>query len=163
LFTIVGVLITKTSVTFFSIGDGVIIINGQIKRLGPFPRNAPPYLAYSLLDWQHIYPKIDDVQWQFQIQDRLPINEVKSILIGTDGVIDLIKIAECNLPGNSEYVGAIDQFWEKDIYFKDPDMVNRQLSLINREVPKPDWQNQQIFKQVGLLPDDTTLIVIRKK
>ncbi|OCR00715.1 hypothetical protein BCD67_12150 [Oscillatoriales cyanobacterium USR001] len=163
LFTIVGALIAKSGVILFSIGDGVIIVNGKIKQLGPFAGNAPPYLAYSLLNWQNSQSKIDRSQWQFQIHDRLPINEVKSILIGTDGVIDLIKLAKSNLPGYSAYVGAIDQFWEKDRYFKNPDMVNRHLSLINRETQKFDEQNQQILKPVGLLPDDTTLIVIRKK
>jgi hypothetical protein len=163
LFTIVGVLITKTGVTIFSIGDGVIIINGKIKQLGPFAKNAPPYLAYSLFGNQNIDPKFDDAQWQFQIQKQSPINQVTSILIGTDGVIDLIKLADCNLPENSNSVGAISQFWKKDIYFKNPDMVSKYLSLINRETQKYDSENQQILKQVGLLPDDTTLIVIRKK
>jgi hypothetical protein len=163
LFTIVGVLITKTGVTIFSIGDGVIIINGKIKQLGPFAKNAPPYLAYSLFGNQNINPEFNDAQWQFQIQKQLPINKVTSILIGTDGVIDLIKLAECNLPENSNSVGAISQFWKKDIYFKNPDMVSKYLSLINRETQKSDSENQQILKQVGLLPDDTTLIVIRKK
>jgi hypothetical protein len=163
LFTIVGVLITKTGVTIFSIGDGVIIINGKIKQLGPFAKNAPPYLAYSLLITQNIHPKIDDSQWQFQIQNQLPTNQVKSILIGTDGVIDLIKVAKCNLPGHSAYVGEISQFWQKDIYFKKPDMVSRHLYLINQEIKKSDSENQQKLKQVSLLPDDTTLIVIRKK
>jgi hypothetical protein len=86
---------------------------------------------------------------------------VESILIGTDGVSDLIKAANCNLPGKSELVGEIGQFWEDDRYFKNPDAIRRQLALINREVTKPDWPEHQLTKEVGLLPDDTTLVVMR--
>jgi len=70
LFTIVGVLITQQTTVLFSIGDGVIAVNGEVIDIGPFPGNAPPYLAYGL-DEQCAKPprfeihgvlKTDDVQ-----------------------------------------------------------------------------------------------------
>ena len=157
LFTVVGALLTPAGATIFAIGDGVAIANGKPIQLGPFPGNAPPYLAYGLFANQ----KSND-RWQFQIHQHLPIDEVESILIGTDGVSDLIKIGDRNLPGKSEAVGLISQFWQDDRYFKNPDAIRRQLALINREVTKPNWQGYQISKEVGLLPDDTTLVAISK-
>ena len=41
-------------------------------------------------------------------------------------------------------------------------MIRRRLSLINREIIQPDWINKNLTKTVGLLPDDTTLITIKK-
>lgn len=156
LFTIVGALVTPAGASLFSIGDGVIAVNGTVTQLGPFPLNAPPYLAYGLLD-----SPVDG--WQFQVHQHLPLDEVNSILIGTDGLKYFISSAELNLPGKEEKVGPISQFWEQDRYFKNTDIVRRQLAMMNREVTKPDWQGQQFVRTVGLLPDDTTLMVLRKR
>ena len=154
LFTVVGALVTPLETVVFSIGDGAIALNGQVTQLGSFPDNAPPYLAYSLCG----YP-----EWgQMQIHYQLATADVETILIGTDGVSDLIASEAKTVPGQSEKVGAIAQFWQADRYFKNPDAIRRRLSLINREVTKPDWQSRQLVKEIGLLPDDTTLIVMRK-
>lgn len=156
LFTIVGALVTPIEAFVFSIGDGVIIVNGKLMQIGPFPGNAPPYLAYDLVN-------TSAESLPFQVHERLPIGQLESILIGTDGISDLIKIEACNLPGKEDKVGEINQFWQEDRYFKNTDMIRRHLSLINRHITKPDWQNQQVVREVGLLPDDTTLIVIRRQ
>ena len=33
----------------FSIGDGTFIINENVRTIGPFPNNTPPYPVYALL------------------------------------------------------------------------------------------------------------------
>lgn len=152
LFTIVGVVITPTETITFSIGDGVVFVNGEVSYMGKFADNAPPYLAYGL-----VRPDLID----FQIHDRLPTSTVKSILIGTDGVVDLME-AEFSLIKKSEMVGGISQFWQDDRYFSNPDRIRRKLSQINHESIKPKWEDRTFTKKIGLLPDDTTLIVIRK-
>ncbi|MDJ0570065.1 MAG: protein phosphatase 2C domain-containing protein [Pleurocapsa sp. MO_192.B19] len=157
LFTIIGVVITSTDLLVFSLGDGVIVINGRELDLGCWTNNAPPYLAYGL---SCEVPRQDLL---FQVHSLPPLEEVESILIGTDGVRDLIKAAQQQLPGKQELVGSIDQFWRQDRYFTNPDQVRRRLSLINREVTKFDSQKQQLDKQVGLLSDDTTLVVLRRR
>ena len=48
LFTALGVIMTPFTTNIFSIGDGVYVLNGKVTHLGPFPGNAPPYLAYNL-------------------------------------------------------------------------------------------------------------------
>ncbi|MEM9543880.1 MAG: hypothetical protein AAGA60_30905, partial [Cyanobacteria bacterium P01_E01_bin.42] len=94
---------------------------------------------------------------QFQIHQSCEIEKLESLLIGTDGVEDLMNAADRNLPGKSEKVGSISQFWQEDRYFKNPDILRRKLSLINRE-----FYCSGQPKEVGLLQDDTTLIAIRK-
>ena len=157
LFTIVGVVITATDLLVFSLGDGAIIINGRELDLGSWTNNAPPYLAYGLSS------EVPSQDYLFQVHSSPPLEEVESILIGTDGVRELIKADQKKLPGKQELVGSINQFWQQHRYFTNPDQVRRRLSLINREVTMFDSQRQQLHKQVGLLADDTTLVVLRRK
>ena len=142
LFTIVGLVITPSETVTFSIGDGTIAVNGKITQIPPYADNAPPYLAYGLY-----HP--DEVS--FEIRDQLLTAEVESVLIATDGIDDLIAVEE------------VDQFWQEDRYFKNPDAIRRKLSMLNREEFKPDWNKRELIKQSGVLSDDTTLVVIRKK
>jgi hypothetical protein len=152
LFTIVGALITAKEAMTFAIGDGAIGVNGEMIEFS-FPDNAPPYLAYGLYRPDLI---------AFQIHHRIAVEDLDSILIGTDGVSDLIRAGDRLLPNGKEVVGNIAQFWQSDRYFKNPDMIHRRLALINQDMTKPDWQNQRLIKSAGLLPDDTTLVVIRR-
>uniref|UniRef100_B8HVC2 PPM-type phosphatase domain-containing protein n=1 Tax=Cyanothece sp. (strain PCC 7425 / ATCC 29141) TaxID=395961 RepID=B8HVC2_CYAP4 len=157
LFTIVGAVITPGNANLFWLGDGVVMVNGQPQSCGPFSQNAPPYLAYGLM------PPEQFIDWPltFQVQ-HFRQEEIESILIGSDGVIDLIQAAEKPLPGGTAVVQPISQFWQEDHYFQNPDAVRRRLSLINRSAIKPDWSKQQLIRTKGLLPDDTTLVVLRK-
>ncbi len=174
LFTIVGVFITQSETCVFSIGDGVVAVNDRVKAMDIFPNNAPPYIAYgveAMINEQEKSPhqlysfltNSDSLIPIFHIHEQLPTEQVQSVLIGSDGVGDLIRVEERLIPGKQECVGAIAQFWQEDRYFSNPDMIRRQLSLINREVTRFDWASQRLVKEVGLLPDDTTLIAIRRK
>lgn len=161
LFTIVGALITPWSTTIFSVGDGIIFLNGELLKIGPFLDNTPPYLGYSLLDKTPVSLK---PEWlQFTVHKLINTRSVESILIGTDGLEDLDGAREQKTPSKMEVVGPVSQFWEDNRYFKNPDMIRRKLSLVNRAVTKIDWENRNITKERGLLPDDTTLVVIRRK
>ncbi|PZO41508.1 MAG: protein phosphatase [Pseudanabaena frigida] len=142
LFTIVGVLITPSETVTFSMGDGTIAMNGKLNQIPTYPDNAPPYLAYGLYRPEFV---------SFAIRDCLPTLELESILIATDGIDDLVKVENIN------------QFWEEDRYFKNPDAIRRKLAMLNREDVKPDWNQRELIKQSGVLSDDTTLVAIRKK
>lgn len=158
LFTVVGTIITPDETIIFSTGDGVFIINGDYQRLGPFPRNAPPYMSYKLL-----LPKdLDESYYSFKVSE-FPTEEINSILLGTDGVVDLIESSEKNIPGRDEKVGDISQFWKDDFYFQNFDNIRRKLFLINQEIIKPNWESRRLERHKGLLADDTTLMVIRRK
>lgn len=157
LFTIAGAVITPAMTAVFSLGDGVVAINGRVMQLGPCANNAPPYLAYGLLR------ENSADAFQVKVLQALPTDQVQSLLLGTDGLSDLIAVAEKPLPGRSDLVGDIAQFWQGDRYFRNPDQVRRRLTLINRDIARFDASSGQWRRQAGLLPDDTTLVVIRRK
>jgi hypothetical protein len=155
--TLVGVIITKECTSIFSIGDGYYALNGEVVPLGPLPENAPPYMAYGLLNtrWN---PK----EIQFKIQRMIPTEEVQSILIGTDGIENLIENEKNFYPGKDTVIGPLSQFWKNDAFFQNPDRVRRTLTLMNKEETRIDWENKRVQKHRPLLPDDTTLIAIRR-
>ena len=157
LFTIVGAVLTPQSAVLFNLGDGLVIINNQIIPLGPFANNEPPYLGYQLIS------SGPDKSLAWQVIQILPSADVQSLLIATDGAFDLLKAENKVIPGKQEIVGNISQFWQNDSYYKNPDMLRRKLWQINRTISAPDWLNRVINKENGHLPDDTTLIVIRRK
>jgi len=159
LFTVVGLLATDDILVVFALGDGMFAVNGEVCRLGPFADNAPPYLAYTLL----AAPGAEDPANDFRITAALPTESVQSLLVGTDGVEHLIAAElEC-LPGRSELVGPISQFWREDRYFKNPDMVRRRLALTQNEHLAVDWRERVIHRAPGKFPDDTTLVALRRK
>lgn len=161
LFTVVGALITPWATSIFSIGDGFAILNSEYKKIGPFENNAPPYIGYALLGET---PTGIKPGWlRFNIHSIADTRSIQSILIGTDGIEDFLNAANKKMPGKEETAGPISQFWEDDRYFKNPDMIRRKLALANRTVTKIDWENRSATKEYGLLSDDTTLIVIRRK
>lgn len=161
LFTVVGVALTSEDAVFFSFGDGVFAVNGEVSRVGPFPNNAPPYLAYGGLVKSSLGDNPELLK--FAIHKIVPTAELNNGLIGTDGVVDLVRAADSRIPGKTEAVGALSQFWTEDSYFANPDAVRRKLSLLNQEVVRPDWENRCLAREKRLLPDDTTLIVFRRK
>ncbi|MEM9213021.1 MAG: protein phosphatase 2C domain-containing protein [Cyanobacteria bacterium P01_F01_bin.150] len=164
LFTVIGAVMTPETTLVFGVGDGVFAVNDDVFSIGPFSNNAPPYLAYGLMP--EGYTSFIPEKLQFAMHYQAPTSEVRSILIGSDGVEDLRAIASHSLPSklsnNPEPIGDLSQFWQGDRYFQNPDMVRRRLALINRERTTPDWASQQLIKTGGLLPDDTTLVVMRK-
>ncbi|MFA6194058.1 MAG: protein phosphatase 2C domain-containing protein, partial [Parcubacteria group bacterium] len=115
LFTIVGFVVTPFDTAIFSIGDGLYSLNGDIRQLGPFPDNAPPYLAYDLV----IDRTRQCAEYEaFKFHWLIPTPEIRSMMIGTDGVADFTEVAEKNLPGRAELVGPLSQFWDNYLYFR---------------------------------------------
>lgn len=161
LFTVVGALVTPRRTFCFSLGDGVMVVNGDQLLLGPFSDNAPPYLAYALLDAYNC--RLSVFSREFQIQRSLPTMAVQSILLGTDGLETFRQAAASPLPGKQAAVGPLQQFWQEERYFMNPDAIRRTLALVNREVVQPNWEAQRLDRHAGLLSDDTTLVVIRRR
>jgi hypothetical protein len=154
LFTVVGAVVTPEHTLVFSAGDGLWALNGQARALGPFPGNAPPYLAYGL---------IPDSLVPFVPQALVPTAEVRSLLLGTDGAGDLARLAEALVPERDEPVGPLAQYWSEERYFRNPDALRRRLSLLARESVHVDSVSHRLVRTPGLLPDDTTLVVLRRR
>lgn len=104
LFTVVGAALGPNGGALFAVGDGVYAWNGETVRLGPFPGNEPPYLAYALGD-----PRV-----RLQVHRCGPVDH---LLVGTDGLADF---------------GPLDEFWADDRTYGNPDRVRRRLALAAR-------------------------------
>ncbi|MBI4128670.1 MAG: protein phosphatase 2C domain-containing protein [Parcubacteria group bacterium] len=162
LFTICGALIIRSENTvLFSIGDGVFFVNGEHVPFELSPGNAPPYLGYGLI--RDSFSDAAQPASDFEIHRVISTQDAASILIGTDGANHLIAAEQQTLPGKHERIGPVNQFWTDDRYFRNPDAVRRRLALVNTERTVVDWNERSVSKDGGRLPDDTTLIVIRKK
>lgn len=154
LFTVMGIAASDEGVIVFGIGDGMFALNEEIMRIGPFPGNAPPYLGYGLLGEGPA----------FTIHRSTTLDVFESALVGTDGMIDYLDAVGKPVPGGrGELVKPLSSFWREGKYFQNPDALRRTLWLANREVQRPVWNEKRIVKDPGLLEDDTTLVVVRRK
>jgi serine/threonine protein phosphatase PrpC len=136
--TILGVLVSLDHLTIFSIGDGAAYLNGDEVKLPEYPNNAPAYLAYELIQDSIKNPQPE--LYKFKIHAQIPVGEFETCLIGSDGVKDLATVMD------------ISEFWTEDRYFQNPDQVRRKLAVINKRKGA----------RLGPLPDDTTLVVVRR-
>ncbi|MFA6228267.1 MAG: protein phosphatase 2C domain-containing protein [Patescibacteria group bacterium] len=161
LFTVIGAVVDDDGCSIFALGDGCYAINGEFHQLGPFNDNEPPYLAYGLTGTKSKPPNSRD--WMFRVESYCPLDFFQHLLIGSDGVVKLEASAEKKVPGLKQPVGPLSQFWENDKYFGNPDEIRRYLALINRQYVTLGLPAREIIREPGLLPDDTTLVVIRKK
>ena len=166
LFTTVGILITPEITQIVAIGDGMyaledidtfLIDDPTLNNLGPFPGNMPPYMAYDLVD-----TSIDPELIKFHVVESISTRSLGGALIGSDGVEDLIRSTYQKIPGSKENVGPMYQFWGNDSYFDNPDALSRKLRRCNAEVKRLDHETGRIVTHNRLLPDDTTLISIRR-
>lgn len=153
-FSFIGVLITPSQTVIFSVGDGVIVYNGEITCISPDENNAPPYLVY------HWFDRPDLAQWK--IHHQFATSELQSLVISTDGFLDLLQLTDHESNLQISPLKQISQLWEDDRYFRNPQILSRHLQLMNKENWSIDWKNQQINKTLGNLNDDTTIIVIRQ-
>lgn len=143
LFTVVGAVVSDAISFVFTLGDGVVVVNGATDVLS-YPGNQPPYVAYGLTG--SAMPEAE----RFQVRRCLPTAELSSILIGSDGVTDLMR------------TGDLSPFWEDARYFRNPAALTRRLTLLNRETQRALWDERRLERHHGLLPDDTTLVAIRR-
>src|SRR5262245_14532649 len=143
LFTVVGAVVADAVAFVFALGDGVAIVNGEADVMA-CDGNSPPYLAYGLTNGEGAGPR-------FQIRRALPVRDVDSVLIGSDGVVELMAVE------------PLRRFWEDDRYFRNPASLTRRLTLLSRDAQRIDWEARRVERAHGVLADDTTLVVLRRK
>jgi predicted peroxiredoxin len=160
LFTIAGFLLHAHEALVFTLGDGVVVINKEAAVFGRSSDNRPTYLGYGLL------PPIQDGQaYMFTICQRRSLKEVDSLIIGSDGVEELVKIAgSAKFPDLAPLCSAI---LSADLCADNPDALRRALFTINRETAQLTYNENGTVsgmkKHVGRLNDDTTLVMVRRR
>lgn len=156
LFTMVGTIICPQGSAFFAIGDGVIVVNGEVLKLGPFEGNEPPYLSYALLNTRW---KEDELK--FKVHRTLPTDQLVSFLIGSDGVADLADKENATIPGfPDQVIGPLADWWTQDQYFTKTG-IRRRLALTQSR--HCSIKGGELIVDNSRLPDDTTLVVGRRK
>lgn len=136
--TIVGLYATKFEAEFLVLGDGIVVINDEVTVIES-PGNAPAYPAYGAVrPRSDVWPEIE-----FQWRQVMPLDEVESFVLATDGASDLMAH------------DALEGLPLQDRFYSNPDRLRRHLTVLNGGVsPKPGD---------GLLSDDTTLILGRRQ
>jgi len=147
--TILGFVATPTTCLVFAAGDGIAAINGEVMSLGPFPGNAPPYLAYALGG--------QDVG--FQALFCRPTSEVSSLLIASDGADAFISRPDALLPGTQRRLGNLQRLSESPRFVDHPDALRRHLFCAARERTRFDPVTRASQRNPALLHDDTTIVV----
>lgn len=156
LFTVVGALITEQEACFFSIGDGLVAVNDRLQVIGPYPDNAPAYLAYALIPNHHR----DDAR-RFAVHARVPTPELDRFLLGTDGAAPLLE-ESLTVPGKEDVAGGLDHWWHEDLYYRNPAALPNRLRLLATDCQRIDWDARRKLTDWGRVEDDATLVVGRR-
>ena len=158
--TVMGVVVNRFSTTIFSAGDGVFSLNGKINIIDE--ENAPTYLGYKINPGGYI---VDEEKIKFIVREEVATDDVKNIQIATDGAKELEEKAGNSLflLGKEERVGGLDQFETEGRYLKNPTLLQKRLFQINADKVSVDWEKQEVRRSKGLLTDDTTIVMIRRK
>ncbi len=140
LFSFLCLAIDGQRACIFGVGDGVYSLNGDIRTLDPGPDNAPSYAGYLIMNGptRSASPTMHVVT---------PVENVETMLIGTDGLLDLDRTPDTILKdGNRQ--GGIEQFEEDATLLATAGRLQRRLSILG-EIN-------------GRMRDDTTAIVVRR-
>jgi len=152
LFTTVVAAMTPRQAAVFALGDGLYAIDGDVRILGPFADDRPPYVGYDLLG----------APPPATVLDVRAAASVDSILLASDGVCDLLARADQPAGLGGAPVGPLSQFWTDDQFVRNPDAVRRRLAVINQEVVRVDAARGVVERGGQPLADDTTIVVIRR-
>jgi len=139
LFTSLVAIVHRQTVTVFALGDGAALVDGQVHEFGPWPDNAPPYLAYALLDPTFVPADVATII-------TCSKDAQGCVAIASDGIDDL--------PG-----GLAALITAPNV--RHPDGLRRQLELAARPREQIDWTEQRVTRIAGALHDDTAVAVLQ--
>ncbi len=120
-----------------AIGDGVLGLGREQRVVGPFPDNAPPYLAHGLVG-----ARPAGETW-------VASAEVGSVVLATDGAAALATSHHALLDATSDQL------------YRNPAALGRRLALLAEDATTIDWDAQRVDRRPALLDDDTTIALAR--
>jgi hypothetical protein len=160
LFTVQAAVLTPACSLVAGIGDGYLRIDGETVDLEP-PGNAPPYLGYALLPPERV--EMDHARFRFAVHAEGPGGAFGRLLLGTDGARDLARAAAAPRLDGAPEVPGLAAFWEEDRFYRNPYAVTRELTRLGADTLRIDWDARRKCIRPGLLPDDTTLVALRRR
>ncbi len=141
LFTIVAAAVTRDAAAVWALGDGAYAIGDDVRELGPFPDNQPPYLAYDLVG--------------AVAEPHLAIAPpaCRSIVVATDGASDLAT--------DTMFVarGGLPRFAQR-AFVDHPDALRRHLAVLARAGERIDWDERRVVRTPAVLQDDCAIGVL---
>jgi hypothetical protein len=158
--TVVGTVVNSYMATVFSIGDGVISVNSEVTIIDE--DNTPTYPAYKIFPGSYCF---DESKIHFAIRKEIGLDDLQSIVIATDGAAELQAKADefISILGKKEKIGGVEQFEKEEKYLKNPSLLQKRLFQLNAEKTAIDWEKKEIKKFNGILNDDTTVIIVRRR
>lgn len=136
LFTVIAAAATRDAAAVWAIGDGAYAFDGDVRVLGPFADNQPPYLAYDL--WG------EPAAANFE---RAPAG-CRTIAIGTDGAHELD--------------GMLSRFTAPR-FVRHRDAIRRELAVAARGVERIEWEARRIARAPAALQDDCAVAVLHRE
>lgn len=124
----------------FGVGDGVYSLNGEYHALDPGPENAPAYVGYLIMTG----PTRSATP---EMHVATSVEQVETMLIGTDGLLDLDRQPDSPLKDGSRQ-GGVEQFEEDASLLANAGRLQRRLSILG-EIN-------------GRMRDDATAVVVRR-
>jgi hypothetical protein len=123
--------------------------------IGPFPDNAPPYLAYALI------PGHQANACRFVVHERVRMSDLDRFLLGTDGAAPLLD-ESMTVPGTEEAAGGLGHWWGKESYYRNYAALPNRLRLLGTDHQRIDWQARRKLTDWGRVSDDATLVIGRR-
>jgi hypothetical protein len=119
LFSFLVALVEPERTLVFGVGDGVVMVNGDVHALDAGPENAPDYAAYALLGPGSATPRV---------HHDGATSDLTSVLVATDGALDLERHAATAIDGVPQ--GGLAQFTREARYVKNPSLVQKRLNVL---------------------------------
>jgi hypothetical protein len=136
LFTSLVAAMAPGGAAVYAVGDGLVAIDDDVRVLGPFADDQPPYIGYDLVG-------ADPVATLFTACDA------QTIALASDGARDL----------TGDDLAAL---WRDPRFVRNPDAIRRHLAVLNRETVHVDAERGTVVRGGQPLGDDTTVVVLRR-
>lgn len=159
LFTIVAFVMTPETTVIVSLGDGFTVMNDELLEIPSLDGNHPPYISYQLIS-DHV---TDEMIVPFKIHYTIPTDQVRNILISTDGLRDINKKQDQLYPGKKNKVGTVHDLIRNENLYKNGVALQRHLFGLTQSRQLVDWEKQTMDYCQPILSDDTTMIMLRAK
>lgn len=145
LFTFLAAIVTPRRAAIIGLGDGAWAVNGRVNHIEAGVDNAPPYLAYRLVD--ELRERLNgELQPRVHFADEL--RNVSSLLVASDGLRDLERCAGQVLRNGDRAQGVAELVADA--------RLRRNPSLLQKRL-------QAIAAQSGPLRDDLTMALLSRR